>query len=103
MRTEKQAAIQLRIAGRSYSEIKQQLGVSKSTLSFWLKDIRLSTQANKRLATRARAGTAALIQRNKNQTIVAKQRSEYIKKQAISEFEKQLNKEIFLLGVALYW
>lgn len=35
-------AVQMRKQGASYSQIKQQLGVSKSTLSAWLKDMPLS-------------------------------------------------------------
>lgn len=37
-RKEKQQAIHLRKLGKSYSQIKQEVGVSKSTLSYWLQD-----------------------------------------------------------------
>ena len=39
---EKQIALELRISGKSYSQIKQVLKVSKSTLSLWLRDLPLS-------------------------------------------------------------
>src|SRR3989344_5503567 len=41
-RREHQKAIELRKTGKSYSEIRQVLGVSKSTLSVWLEDYPLS-------------------------------------------------------------
>lgn len=45
MRIEKSDAIQLRKEGLSYSIISQELGVSKSTLSNWLKDIPFTPNA----------------------------------------------------------
>jgi len=39
MRKEKNAAIQLRKEGKSYSEVSKILCIPKSTLSYWFKDI----------------------------------------------------------------
>ena len=37
-------AIALRLRGMSYTEIKEKLGISKSTLHYWLKDYPLSDE-----------------------------------------------------------
>ena len=42
-------AIKLRFQGKSYSQIKSALKVSKSTLSYWLKDFPLSEKRIKEL------------------------------------------------------
>lgn len=41
-RIDKNKAIKMRASGMSYSQIKAELGVSKSTLSLWLRDLPLS-------------------------------------------------------------
>ena len=41
-RIDKNKAIKMRESGMSYSQIKAELGVSKSTLSLWLRDLPLS-------------------------------------------------------------
>ena len=47
---EKQQAIQLRLEGKSYNEIRRTLGVrSKGTISYWLKGIQLSSTAKTKL------------------------------------------------------
>jgi transcriptional regulator with XRE-family HTH domain len=47
-RTDKEKAIRLRQEGKSYSQIKEKLGISKSTLSGWLSGMPLSkSQINK--------------------------------------------------------
>jgi len=48
----KNKAIILRKKGLSYGEIKKFVKVSKSTLSFWLKDVKLSEKDKKRLYTK---------------------------------------------------
>jgi hypothetical protein len=46
---DKQKAIELRLKERSYSQIKKELNVSKSTLSGWLKNYPLSKEAVRKL------------------------------------------------------
>ena len=46
---EKIEAVRLRRLGRSYAEIRKKVRASKSTLSMWLKDIRLSKKQKNRL------------------------------------------------------
>ena len=48
-RVDKEKARRLRAQGKSYSEIKQRLGISKSTLSGWLQDMPLSEEQMRKL------------------------------------------------------
>lgn len=103
MRKDKNEAIKLRKIGKSYSQISVKLGIGKSTLSYWLKDIKISRQAKEKLDSRCNAGTRALIKRNKKQTIIAEKKAEIIKNKARKEVVDLLSNNLFLIGLSLYW
>lgn len=104
MRKDKEAVIKLREQGESYSQISEALGVSKSTLSLWLRDIPLSQVAQAKIAGRVSAtSTEALIKRNKAQTGLALARATMIKAKAKSEVPKLIKSQLFVTGVSLYW
>lgn len=96
-------AVKLRLTGRSYNEIQNIIGISKSTLSAWLRKVVLSDVAQKRLAERSKLGTAQLIKRNKMQTHWARKKMLQIHKEASAEFPRVSSKDLLLLGTALYW
>lgn len=103
MREDKQEAIKMRIEGKSYSEISKTLNVPKSTLSYWLKDIRMTAEKAKALRERSsKAGFNALLKRNKSQKIEAKKRAEAIMKKSISEINQIDLENLRLIGSALY-
>lgn len=97
---DKQKALVLRKKGQSYSQIKKELKVSKSTLSIWLKDYPLSKQRIKEL----RDCNEQRIERYR-ETMRAK------KEKRLSKFfceQKKLifplnKREIFIAGLFLYW
>ncbi len=64
-----QKAIKLRKAGFSLNEISEKVVISKSTASFWLKNIKLSNQAKTRLIKRGIFGRekSKLVQRRKRE------------------------------------
>lgn len=103
MRQDKKEAIQLRVAGKSYNEIQKLLGIPKSTLSLWLRDLRLSSKAKHRLEQRSTVGTAILIKRNKQQTLDAIRRAQNIRRKASKKTEKLTQREKFFIGISLYW
>lgn len=105
MRTDKALAIKLRLSGKSYSEIQKVLkGISKSTLSEWLKDVVLSDSARSRILKRSKEKSfQGLLKRNKNQTILAIKRRDEIQKFAASEIKNISLKNLFFIGLALYW
>jgi hypothetical protein len=97
-------ALKLRLKGKSYNEIKTELGIPKSTLSGWLKDIVLSDQARTRLNNRVHQGVlTGLVKRNKLQTQEAVKRSQLTRTTAKAEIEKISLEQLKLIGVALYW
>lgn len=96
---EKIEAIRLRKLGKSYSEIRQQINVSKSTLSLWLRDIELSLEQKAELKGRQKS-------RYKGAKANQRKRVERTKK-IITESKKEtklfLKNPLFLMGLMLYW
>jgi len=99
----KQEVINLRKHGESYGEINKKLNISKSTLSYWLKDIEISKEHKMTLREKMRnAGTSALIKRNKNQTLIAMNNAKDIiekESKTIANIDKE---KLKLIGCALY-
>ncbi|MDP2668524.1 MAG: helix-turn-helix domain-containing protein [bacterium] len=97
---EKQKAIGLRRAGKSYSQIKQLVGVSKSTLSYWLKDMPLPDDKMRIL----RDWNENRIEKFRN-TMRQKREARLTKIYS----EEKINilplseRELFLAGLFLYW
>lgn len=96
----KRQALTLRNQGKSYSQIKHELGVSKSTLSGWLKKYPLSKEQIRLL----RDVNEIRIERFRHTMQLKKEKRlvhhyEEVKKEIIP-FSK---KELFLAGIFLYW
>lgn len=103
MNRDKQKAERLRKEGKSYNEINKILNVPKSTLSYWLKKIKLEPAQAKILSKRSRkAGLDALLRRNKMQTLVAQKRAEEIAAEASKCIAKINRDELRLIGTSLY-
>lgn len=97
--TEKIKAIHLRNLGKSYSEIRKQVSVSKSTLSLWLRDIEFTPKQKAELKGRQKSryeGAKA----NQRKRI---ERTEKIIKEAKKELPLYLKHPLFLSGLMLYW
>ncbi len=96
----REQALKLRKQGKSYSEIKGLLSVSKSTLSLWLRPYPLSKKQMRLL----RDFSEIRIERFR-QTMQLKKQSrldqEYIK--AKDEIFPLSKRELLIAGVALYW
>ena len=103
MRNDKNFAIKLRKQGKSYNEISRTLKIAKSTLSYWLRDLKLSENAESRIKGRYGIGTAKLIERNKKQTIIARERADIIIENARKEVAELKGDPLFLIGTSLYW
>ena len=96
----KNKAERLRKQGLSYSQICGLVPVSKSTLSLWLRDISLSKKQRVVLEerkTKARLRGAA-VKRKRRQNLEKKIRKEAIKNVGVIK-----KRNLFLIGVALYW
>lgn len=97
---EKEKAIELRKKGRSYSEILAVIPVAKSTLALWLHDVGLAKVQKQRLTEKkilsAKRGALA----RKTQRLSS---SRGIFSKAEAEIGRLSKREIFLIGIALYW
>lgn len=97
---EKNLAIKLRKRGLSYSDILQKINISKSTLSMWLGDIKLTPDQQKRLLKGrdlSRYIGAKTRRKNKEETI------KKIIKEGEKEFIHLVKNPLFLVGLALYY
>jgi hypothetical protein len=104
MRKDKNLAVKLRKEGNSYKQISKKLNIPKSTLSCWLKDLKISDKARAKIADRVyEKSILALIGRNKAQTVLAKERADLIKKEAEKNAKNLLKDPLFIAGISLYW
>lgn len=96
----KEKAIKLRKKGRSYSQIKKEVGVSKSTLSLWLRDYPLSEKRIREL----RDNNPRRIEKFRN-TMRKKRETRRVK--TYNRVSKRIgnlsDREFFIAGLFLYW
>ena len=104
MKAVREKALSLRLKGYSYNEINHKFGIPKSTLSGWFSKIPLSPEAQKRIQSRVHQGVLnSLVKRNKEQTVIAQSRVAHIRNKASQDISKISQRELLLIGVALYW
>ncbi|MCC7500569.1 helix-turn-helix domain-containing protein [Candidatus Nomurabacteria bacterium] len=97
---DREKAITLRLKGHSYSQIKEALGISKSTLHYWLVDYPLSEERIREL----RDHNAQRIERfreNFRQKKIA--RKKIIRQKVLKEIGKVSERELLIAGFFLYW
>lgn len=99
---EKREAIRLRQVGLSLKEIKNSLGVSKSTVSKWVRNIELSKIQKEEILKKGML--RSVIEQRRSTRL----RNEFNKKQLIIEkakkdVKKLSAKELWLIGIMLYW
>lgn len=90
--------------GFSIKEIAEIIGVGRSTTSLWCRDIKLTPKQIKRLEKKERDGKTR--GRIKAAEIKKKKRLDKIEKyreKAMEEIPRLTKRELFLIGVALYW
>jgi len=97
---EKDLAIKLRKSGKSYSQIREVIKVSKSTLSLWLKDLPLSDKKLREL----RDLNPIRIEKYQK-TMKAKREANFLKVFDIVEKDIGLldKRDYFIAGLFLYW
>lgn len=102
----KAAAVSLRKTGLSYSEIHNELGVAKSTLSYWLRDVDLPPVAKARLEHRERTAQkkSCLKAAAKNKLIHQNRRKRLLEEKRTCYADVELSPDsLALVGAALYW
>lgn len=97
-------ATRLRRQGKSYQEIMAKVGVSKGTLSRWLRDIPLTKKEAKFLRERTIIlqdnGRLKTALKNKEQS---ERRRDRARLKAKVDFERYREDPFFTLGLSLYW
>lgn len=97
---EREKAIKLRKAGESIRNITKQLGVSKSSVSYWCRDISLTESQIKKLSKQQRLGA---LKAAENKRKKRKKRVKEMKKLGAREVGAINKRDLFMLGLALYW
>ncbi len=96
----KARALQMRTRGATYSQIKQELQVSRSTLSLWLRSMPLSDE-RMRLVRNMNAGRIERYRETRRRTREARWEKVFdLVKNEIGTLSKR---EVLLAGLFLYW
>lgn len=104
MRKDKKNALELRKQGKSYQEIKEMIGVPKSTLSDWLSPLDWSKNIKESLKVNVQKAHSVRIQElNKIRGEHLKRVYKEAEKEALVEFEDLKYHPLFIAGMMLYW
>ncbi len=97
-------AIQLREQGKSVKEIARKLNVSSSTVSLWVRHIPLSPGQKARLKDKVfKALQRGRIKAEKVRRASRLKYKRALIKEAISQIGKLSKRDLFVIGIALYW
>ena len=99
---EKKISRELRRQGWSFNEIRQKVKVSKSSVSLWVRDIEL-TKSQKQKLSKNGVKKEVIEKRRKTRLTRENNRRQLIIDKAKSEIKHLLRKELWLVGIALYW
>ena len=97
---EKEKAIALRRQGKTYSEILAEVPVCKSTISLWLHSVNLAKHQKQRITQKRTDARLRAIATKRQQRI---DRTTAIVDKAKIEIGAVTQRELWLLGTALYW
>ena len=97
---EKSNAVALRKDGFSYNEILKIVPVAKSTLSLWLRSVGLARKQKQRLTM---LKMEAALRGAKAKKVKRQIKTIEIKNIAIRDIRRITKRELWLIGVALYW
>jgi len=104
VREEKSVAIQMRKEGKSYREINRLLNVPMRTLFSWFKGIKLSSEARRRIRDDARRiWSQNILNYNRKRIFIINKSKEEFKNKISKEIGDITERELMLIGVALYW
>ena len=96
----KREIIALRRRGLSYSEIKSRFPASKSTLSLWLKHVKIPETQRRELRRRSMRGLLKGAEEKKARRIAE---TSVIHSSAMQDIKTISKKELWLMGIVIYW
>jgi predicted transcriptional regulator len=95
-------AVQLRIEGYSLSEIRNELGVAKSSVSLWVRNVELTETQKMRLRQKG-FYREAVEKRRTSRLANEKIKRDLVINAAQKSIKKISRKQLWLIGVMLYW
>ncbi len=97
-------AIQLRKSGESIKVIAKKIGVSVGSVSLWCRDVQLSSAQLKELERRYRdPNYGKRLENSTKQRKIKEEKIDRLLKEGTGEIGHLSKRELFLVGVALYW
>jgi len=102
-RKDRAEALNLRLQGKTYGEIRAVLNVPKSTLSTWFKNLSLPEQASVKLKSKQGKGLLALAVFNQIRTQAIQKQNVEIRQMHEMQVGTLNKREFMLIGAALYW
>lgn len=96
----KQEAISLRKKGLTYSEILEKIPVAKSTLSIWLRSVKLAKKQKQRITEKRRKAQLRGAKARKKQRLAIEKK---LVRAGLQEVGSLTKRDLFLIGTALYW
>ena len=99
---EKNIARKLRQEGLSLNEIREKTGFTKSSISLWVRNIKLSKKHKNELSKRG-IRKETIEKRRISRITNTNNRRQVIIDNAIKDIKKISKKELWLIGIALYW
>jgi transcriptional regulator with XRE-family HTH domain len=96
----REQAIELRREGKSYREIREQLGVAKSTLSAWLRDIDLSDEQAAGVAAMKSSARSTAGRTMQARRLAAEHHAIEAARGQVTHLAQS---ELFVAGLAAYW
>lgn len=100
----KETAKKMRELGTSLSDISKKLHVTKSTLSFWCKDIILKESAIKKIKTKGKIKSIrGLLRYSESKRKERMERNILQKQEGATELGLLSNRDILMVGLGLYW
>ena len=99
---EKNRAVMLRAKGESMRDIAAKLGVSKASISLWVRDVTLTPEQRKKLS-RNGYSIDAIEKRRIKRIANTKEKYAGVMKEASKDIASLSPRELWLIGVALYW
>lgn len=96
-------AIKLRMLGKSYNEIAKDLGVGKSSLSYWLRNLKLPLEVVKILEKKSNYPREKFAEYNKRKHERVQSENKEIKEIFSKKIKPVTDYELLLIGTALYW
>lgn len=104
MRKDKVQAFEMRRRGMSFNEIVAELGMSKSTLSHWFRDVDWSREIGKNLSEQVqKESTGRIYSLNKKRGAVLKAWYMAAEEEARQEMERLRHNPLFISAIAMYW